>query len=193
MIVPYEDSLGRTRSIGELLGEFEASEFAHLRFERARKKRVDHSASLDDDNFEYLFLGRNGMPYYLHIEDPLSSARRSPRRGESFKQSIALHLNPKVRASAEKAGCFELAEAGIGFHDFRGTFAEQTLLKTIELCQQSGMDRTQAEEVAVRQTQRLLGHSSIESTYRYLRFRDEHVQLVDANEKYAQSLGRGGH
>ena len=188
MIVPYEDAANRPRSVGELIGDFEASEFALSRFERARSQRQKHSAELSDHNHEYLFLGRNGMPYYLHSNDPLNAARKSERRGGAFKGSLKDTLVPRVRRAAEESDCRDLAKAGLGFHDFRGTFAEQNLLATIAVCLEKGIERARAEEIALRQTQRLLGHRHIESTYRYLHFRDEGARLLEANEKYVESL-----
>lgn len=188
MVVPCQDLLGDRQSIGEMLGNFERSSFSITRYEKAKALRSRLRASLESDDDEYLFLGRGGTPYYLHSEDPLNLARKSPRRGEGFKSSMASTLAPRIRAAARREGLIALADAGLRFHDFRGTFAEQSLIAIIDSCKRSGMRRIQAEETALRETQRLLGHSSIESTYRYLHFRDEHARLLGANESYANTL-----
>ncbi len=101
---------------------------------------------------------------------------------------MQLTLNPKVRRNAAAAGLLELAQEGVGFHDFRGTFAEQALLQLIALYQENGLDRVRAEEAAVRCVQRMLGHANSTTTYRYLKFRQERATLFNANNQYASAL-----
>jgi len=176
------------RSIGELLVQFEQSSFAKERYQRATALRNQYGAQLQHAENEYLFLGRNGFPYYLHKLDKLCRCRKSPRVGGSLKRSYSTGLARKVISAARQRGLCDLAEAGLGFHDLRGTFAERALTQTIDVCRTRGMDQSRAENVALKHVQRLLGHSSVESTSRYLKFRVERDLLIGANESFGASL-----
>lgn len=188
MIVPYDDVSGAQRSIAEIISAYESSEQANDRFELANRWRRDNSAQLQDPLSEYLFLGRNGRPYYLDNVDPLNLLRRSPRVGGSFKSSFEKTVNPAIRREAKAAGLDDLARHGVGIHDLRGTFAEQSLVRSISALVRSGVSRVRAEELAVRRVQRLLGHAQVETTYRYLVFRQERDGLIKVNDDYSSSI-----
>jgi integrase len=96
----------------------------------------------------------------------------------------------RVAAIADQNGVESLSGVKVGFHDFRGTFAERSLIAGINVGISRGLDKNKAEAAALRATQKLLGHRRIESTERYLKFREHKQVLLSANESYGRSLLR---
>lgn len=188
MLVDIPNTLGEFTSVAELLANYESSDTAEDRYQKAKAIRQKNKINLEEDLDEYLFLGRNGLPFYLHHKDPLNLLRKSPRMGQGFKRSISNAFAHRVSKIAERDGVATLTAVKVGFHDFRGTFAERSLIAGVEVGLARGLDRVRAEAAALRATQRLLGHRRIESTERYLRFRECKQALLSANESYGRSL-----
>jgi len=147
------------------------------------KNRVTKSLHVyEDEGQQYVFLTRNGRPYYMSEYDPFSSLYRNPARGNAVTQFIRQQLKPDLLAHG-----FDFT---LIFHYLRATFGMNLLEE--KLNEQGAYDANKPEVFQVLMFIReRMGHSSLTTTEGYLNYRHKFylaMQVQGDFEKYLESI-----
>lgn len=150
--------------------------------DRAKARR--QVAKGGDNERQYLFLSKYGMPFYRSKDDcknfdPDNSARQ-PIKGQSVRKFMAEAVIPKIRLKHDPNFHYQ-------FHDLRASFGMNLTDSQLRLVQNQSRTLSQVREyVKVR-----MGHESVATTDRYLQFRGNlaHVDAaVDGHDDHLSKL-----
>ena len=123
---------------------------------RAINRRKLNSSIKSTDQF--IFLTRDGNPYYIGQKDDSYSKYSNPPTGRSMRKFIADQLHPQL----EKMG----SKLRLSFHDLRATFGMNYVRHGV-----NRMDLGQISKSSLLNNLRtLMGHSSIRTTLLYLEY-----------------------
>jgi len=148
--------------------------------ERAKKRRA--KSRLGDSTLNYLFLTRQGNPYYegkddrnaVHeTDEPL---RRTSAQGQGLREFITKHVIPEVRKT--------LPQFGYKFHDTRATFG-MNWVDHVMGTENSGIEKY---HWAMEQLRKLMWHKSTATTEKYLEYRRHRQRLDSALQGWASHL-----
>lgn len=166
------------------------------------KRRREKSFYGDIDN-NYLFLNRNGVPYYTSklekqerrnpehhrkVGRETSAKSFQPKNGEAIRKYIGEVLIPSIRYKNPSFPHFR-------FHDLRATFGMnllETLLRHIDDHNETVRSKEKVSEEligtqwALEQVQERMDHSNINTTMRYLNYRRNNqwrAKVVDEVEE----------
>ncbi len=125
------------------------------------KKRLDNAKHIFSNIEEsYVFLTNRGIPYYAAKNDSYRKLYKEPQNGNSVRQFISSTLS-KYLYIDEKPFDFS-------FHDLRATFGMNLLEELLELVDQKKIKLS----FALMYVKDRMNHSSINTTERYLKFRE---------------------
>ncbi|MBL5825690.1 tyrosine-type recombinase/integrase [Serratia fonticola] len=148
----------------------------------AREARINSFYGDTDRN--YIFLNRDGRSFYTsrcELEDrqnPMNSLGISLRElaaqpvayGQSIR-NIVNRILKRIRQAEPEFRTFR-------FHDLRATFGMDFVNQSTD----SGM----SPQKILDQCKTRMGHSSIETTLRYLDYKDNHIRVSRYNQEYAR-------
>ena len=148
--------------------------------ERAKKRRAKSRSG--ESSLNYLFLTRQGNPYYEAKDDrnathrPTDSLRRTSAQGQSLREFITKRVIPEVRKT--------LYKFHYKFHDTRATFG----MNWIDHVMGTENGGNQKYHWAMDQLRKLMWHKSITTTEKYLEYRSHRQQLNSAMQGWALHL-----
>ncbi|MCX4177508.1 MULTISPECIES: tyrosine-type recombinase/integrase [Paraburkholderia] len=147
---------------------------------RARKRRL--RATGGDHEDQYLFLSRQGVPFYQSKADSTKfnqeNTLRHTKSGQAVRQFITERVVPYIRETHGAKHFY------YRFHDLRATAGMNWTDYQLDLVAQGRTTLHQAREyVQVR-----MGHESSETTERYLKFRQRLEQVRRVEEKHEEHL-----
>lgn len=128
---------------------------------------------------DYLFITKSGSPYYTATKDTKIIESRTLPKGEAVRLFISRQLLPCLRQYHPK---FRLS-----FHDLRATFGMNLLEDKLDQIKPTNGNY----DLALRYVQQRMGHARLETTERYLKYRDKLKILTHTQsefESYVQSL-----
>ncbi|WP_052140381.1 site-specific integrase [Janthinobacterium lividum] len=148
--------------------------------ERAKKRRA--KSRMGDSPLNYLFLTRQGNPYYEGKDDrdtvreTNGHLRRTSAQGQSLRGFIANHVIPEVRKI--------LPEFRYKFHDTRATFAMNWIDHVM------GTENSDSKKYywALDQLRKMMWHKNIATTEKYLEYRSHRHHLDSAMQGWASHL-----
>lgn len=146
--------------------------------DRAKRRRA--KSRLTDSPLNYLFLTRQGNPYYEGKDDlnavDAATLRRTSAQGQSLREFIKKRVIPEVRKTLPK---FQYK-----FHDTRATFGMNWVDHVM------GNEKAGKEKYhwAMDQLRKLMWHKSITTTQKYLEYRSHRQQLDSALRGWASHL-----
>ena len=148
----------------------------------ARETRV--ASFYGDTDKNYIFLNRGGRSFYTsrqELEDrqhPNYSGQLSQREiallPVAYGQSIRNVVNRIVKNIRDKVP----ESRAFRFHDLRATYG----MEFINWATDSGL----RPQIILEQCKARLGHSSIETTQRYLDYKDGHIRAAYYNQEYVK-------
>lgn len=141
------------------------------------QKRVSLAKHVyENEDTQYAFLTRSGVPYYVADDDPFKNLYRHVPRGIAINAFIRQQLIPSLESKGQG---FKFR-----FHDLRATFGlnylEEQLSKVSE----------ESNEIwpALLSVKNRLGHSSISTTEKYLNYKKKYKQAVYVQSEFEQHL-----
>lgn len=148
----------------------------------ARSARAGHrraKTDLGDDPDQYLFLTPTGNPLYTHRNDLFSQSgsRRHSKRGQTIRAYMNKYILPYIRKRYSSTFTYQ-------FHDLRATFC-MNLVDNYAVEMQKGIC-TYSQVLAIVACR--MGHSKIETTERYLNYRDRIALAHAAQEGWENQL-----
>jgi integrase len=128
---------------------------------------------------DYLFITKSGSPYYTATKDRETIKSRTLPKGEAVRLFISRQLLPCLRQYHPKIK--------LSFHDLRATFGMNLLEDKLDQVKPTIGNY----DLVLRYVQDRMGHARLETTERYLKYRDKlkiftHTQ--SEFESYVQSL-----
>jgi len=148
--------------------------------ERAQKRRA--KSRLSDSPTNYLFLTRQGNPYYECKDDRNAvheegkSLRRTSAQGQSLRGFIAKYVIPGVRDI--------LPSFQYKFHDARATFG----MNWIDQMMETENADNKTYHWAMEQLRKMMWHKSLATTEKYLEYRRHKKQIDSAQRGWASYL-----
>ena len=148
---------------------------------RARARRS--KSMLGEDALNYVFLTRQGQPYYESKEDrnavrhSSTPLRRSALTGRPLRKFIESELIPAVRRT--------LPNFKYSFHDLRATFGMNWV---DDFTRADAMSLGSSYVWAVEQLRKLMWHKSVQTTERYLGYREHMRHLERAQQGWSTHL-----
>lgn len=127
-----------------------------------------------DDDSQYVFLTRTGRPYYISQADQ-HLFDFSAEAGSAIRQ-----YSVKVHAKLRELG----ASFTYRFHDLRATFGMNLLEDFISQQAEGKMNQIELLD----KLKRRLNHEDINVTLAYLRYREDHPQLAQAQSEFEAHL-----
>jgi hypothetical protein len=146
--------------------------------DRAKKRRA--KSLLRDDPLNYLFLTRQGNPYYEgkddHNSEPKNNEplKRSSTQGQSLREFIRKRILPEVRKT--------LPDFRYKFHDTRATFGMNWVDHVM------GTGNAEKYHWAMDQLRKLMWHTRIATTEKYLEYRRYRRHLDSAQRAWSAHL-----
>jgi hypothetical protein len=148
--------------------------------ERAKKRRT--KSRLGESHQNYLFLTRQGNPYYEGkddrnaVQEMSKPLRRTSAQGQSLRAFITKHVIPEVRNS--------LPKFHYKFHDTRATFGMNWVDHVM------GTENADSKTYywAIDQLRKLMWHKSTTTTEKYLEYRRHRQHLDSALQGWASHL-----
>jgi len=154
----------------------------YLNSPRADIRLIKAKHVFDNNELQYTFLNRSGIPYYASGDDPYRKLYRDSPNGNGVRQ----FMHQTLRKELMKKG-FKL---DFTFHDLRASFGMNLLDKLMLLVKNNELDLSHAL-VHIKER---MGHSSLTTTEKYLNFRDKNKikeQSQDDYELYLMDLING--
>lgn len=146
-----------------------------------RYKERDKRANLIENAEQYVFLTKDGNPYYMSKNDKRSNSVIEPPRGNAITQFIRQQLKPQLIKNNQN---FEFR-----FHDLRATFGMnlvESLFDGKELIQ---LDSNQPKYFEVlNYVRQRMGHSRLSTTEEYLNYRKKYKLAKSVQQRYEQYL-----
>lgn len=147
--------------------------------ERSRRRRA--RSAMGEDSSNYLFLTRQGQPYYESKEDrnaarnSAETLRRSSAIGQNLREFISEQVMPQVRKT--------LPNFRYSFHDLRATFGMNWVDHVM------GEDGMKEKYLWAReQLRKLMWHKDPATTDHYLEYRRHLHQIQKAQADWSQHL-----
>jgi len=156
---------------------------------RALKRREKHPAG--DVEGQYLFLTQHGNTFYESIEDRhnLRLQGLKPMKGTKQGQSLRMFISRRVIPLVNKVSGRQNFK--YRFHDLRASFG----MNYVDFCEDKIARDGGGRELVLKQLAKLMWHSNIATTIRYLDYR-HNLHMIEAAEKgwseYLVSLIGGG-
>jgi integrase len=147
----------------------------------ARYKHRLHKSNLYEHQKQYVFLTKEGKPYYMSRSDENSGSVIEPPRGNAVTQFIRQQLKPHL-LEADQTFDFR-------FHYLRASFGMNlvdSLLSGIEIWQLES-NQPKLFEVLMYVRQRM-GHSQLSTTEAYLNYRKKYHLARNVQHKYEEYL-----
>lgn len=148
--------------------------------ERAKKRRA--RSRLGDSPLNYLFLTRQGNPYYEGKDDldavpsPTDFLKRSSSQGQSLREFIRKRVCTEVRKT--------LPEFRYKFHDTRATFG----MNWVDDVMANGNAGKERYYWAMEELRKLMWHKRISTTEKYLEYRSHRQPRDSAQRGWAAHL-----
>lgn len=142
--------------------------------ERAKRRRA--RSRLGDSPLNYLFLTRQGNPYYEGkddqnaVLDTTKPLKRSSAQGQGLREFIRKRVLPEVRKT--------LPEFRYKFHDTRATFG----MNWVDDVMGTGNACKETYHFAMEELRKLMWHKRTDTTEKYLDYR-RHRQHLDSAER----------
>lgn len=146
--------------------------------ERAKKRQG--RSRLGENPLNYLFLSRQGNPYYEGKDDQNAEPetteplRRSSAQGQSLREFIRKRVLPEVRMT--------LPEFSYKFHDTRATFGMNWVDHVM------GTGNAEKYHWAMDQLRKLMWHKRTATTEKYLEYRRHRQHLDSAQRDWSAHL-----
>lgn len=138
--------------------------------ERARRRR-NGMLSQNHDLDQYIFITQRKLPFYMAKDDiNISVYGKNPPEGGAVNTFISNTLKPQLRDMGHNFS--------FKFHDMRATFAMNFIESYWPLVEKG----VKSEKWLLDQLRKLMGHSDIETTKKYLHFRDIEDVLTEIRE-----------
>jgi len=119
------------------------------------KNRVEKSLRKNQEN-EYVFLTRDGRPYYAKKNDPYRSSYRTAALGKAITTFIRQQLEPKLTKLGHPFT--------VRFHDLRATFGDNFVEEKLQLLNTGEISLSDLYTLVAER----LGHSDIKVTETYI-------------------------
>ena len=130
---------------------------------------------------EYVFITSRGNPYYYSKKDINKLDRNNDFRGDSVRKFIKNQLLPKMRDNNCKRE--------IGFHDLRATYGVNLVHLLMKQLDKKILGQDDSEFFYILNfVKQRMGHASIVTTMRYLRFKTDQSLLIKIQEDYEAFL-----
>lgn len=123
---------------------------------------------------EFVFLTRTGKPYYVN-EDDIELFGYSTERGSAIR-----HFTKKILEELKKVN----QEFKYQFHDLRATFGMNLIEDNMKALEKGDISQPYLLDLV----RRRLNHSSVDVSMRYLRFRDNHPLIANAQSEFESHL-----
>lgn len=154
----------------------------YLNSPRASKRLEKAKHIFDNDELQYAFLNRSGIPYYTSVDDLYRKLYRDAPNGNAVRQFIHTTIRKELAKKGEKLD--------FSFHDLRASFGMNLFDKLMPMVKNKDIELTRL----LIEIKERMGHSSLTTTEKYLNFRDRHKikeQAQDDYETYLRGLLNG--
>ncbi|SEE24820.1 site-specific integrase [Pseudomonas migulae] len=135
-----------------------------------RHKARCAKSPITDDGGQYVFLTRSGRPYYIADADR-KLFNFSAEAGSAIRQ-----FANKIKERLNEMNAY----FSYSFHDLRATFGMNLLEDYMKQVKDGKMNQIELLSLL----QRRLNHEDINTTLAYLRYREEHPQLAQAQDEF---------
>jgi integrase len=142
----------------------------HIYINSKRHKERAMKSPITDDNAQYVFLTRTGRPYYVAGLDR-KLFNYSAEAGSALRQFIKKVMDKLAQANTPLS---------YSFHDLRATFGMNLLEDYMKQIKDGKMNQIELLD----KLRRRLNHEDVNVTLAYLKYRDEHPLLAQAQDEF---------
>ena len=154
----------------------------YIKSERFAKRREAAPHIFPNEDHQYIFLTKMGLPYYMAGNDPFRYLYKIPPRGNAVTQFIRQQLRPDMLKNGND---FEFR-----FHDLRASFGMNIIEEKLVGHQHGATSKSNHPEFlqVLMYVRSRMGHSSITTTEAYLNYRSKYHLAVNTQGKYESHL-----